>query len=229
VERLAGVGPGQLSTRMGASASGRPAAVVQTGCSTCLCGAPQSVARRLAQGWLPGCGWFSMSAQTTAGRWHYREKGEDTMKQLLRYSTSFGFTLMLAALPVLLVTMSFTGAVSAAEDTARCTLRTLRGTYVFAAHGVLNDGKSVLPYAEAGTWTLDGSGHARGVFSASLNGKTIANRESFTATYRLDSDCVFTALAPLGDELLEFHLYPTDQGATMTYFTAGVSGTQFRR
>jgi hypothetical protein len=150
-------------------------------------------------------------------------------RRMLQLSTSVGVMIVLAALAVLITSTPFPGSVSAAEDAAKCTLRTIKGTYVFAAHGVLNDGKSVLPYAEAGTWTLDGLGHARGVFSASLNGTTIANQEAFTATYRHESDCIFTAFAPVGNEVLEFHLYATDQGATMTYFTAGVSGTQFKR
>ena len=150
-------------------------------------------------------------------------------RRFFQSATSLGLSLMLAVIPVLTAGMPFPEAVSAADDVAKCTLKTLKGTYVFAAHGVLNDGKTVLPYAEAGTWTLDGQGHAHGIFSASLNGLTIADQEAFTATYRLESACVFTAFAPVGNELLEFHLYPTDQGATMTYFTAGVSGSQFKR
>ncbi|MCA1646762.1 MAG: hypothetical protein LC797_15330 [Chloroflexi bacterium] len=137
--------------------------------------------------------------------------------------------IVLAASAALILGMPLTEAVSAAADTTKCTLKTLTGTYVLAAHGVLNDGTSVLPYADAGTWTLDGSGHAQGVFSASVNGTTILDQEAFTATYRHEAGCVFTPFAPVGNDVLEFHLYATTQGATMTYFTAGVSGTQFGR
>jgi hypothetical protein len=118
------------------------------------------------------------------------------------------------------------GAVSADQDSGRCTLRTLKGTYVFEARGVLKDGASVVPYAEAGTWTLDGAGHAQGVFSASLNGVTIASQKPLTATYQHKGGCVYTAV---DSENLSFDLYLTNQGDTMTYFTAGVSGSQFRR
>jgi hypothetical protein len=139
-------------------------------------------------------------------------------------------TLALAAAAALVAGASLTGEVSAAPGRDRCTLATIRGTYVFAAHGVLRDGPTALPYAEAGTWTLDGAGHARGVFSASLNGATIASQEAFeNATYRHEGGCVYTAFAPLENEILEFHLYATDQGATIAYFTAGVSGFQYRR
>ena len=50
-----------------------------------------------------------------------------------------------------------------------------------------------------------------------------------TATYRHETGCIYTAFAPVGGETLEFHLYLTDQGDTMTYYTAGVSGIMSRR
>lgn len=116
-----------------------------------------------------------------------------------------------------------------AEGVNKCSLKTIKGTYLFEARGAVRDGQNVFPYAEAGTWTLDGVGNAQGVFSASVNGDVIANQEAFTATYQLKSGCVFTALAPVGGQTVEFHLYTTDQGATIAYFSPGISGTQFRR
>ena len=116
-----------------------------------------------------------------------------------------------------------------AEGANKCTLKTIKGTYLFEARGFVKDGAKVLPYAEAGTWTLDGAGNAQGVYSAAVDGAVIASQESFTATYQLKTGCIFTALAPVGDQQVEFHLYASDQGATMAYFSPGVSGTQFRR
>ena len=136
---------------------------------------------------------------------------------------------LLAALTVLVLGTPHSGEVNASEDPAKCSLNTIKGTYVFAAHGVMNDGQNVLPYAEAGIWTLDGKGNAQGVFSASLNGVPIATQEAFTATYQQESGCVFTAFAPVGNEVLAFHLYTTHEGETITYFAPGFSGTQFKR
>jgi hypothetical protein len=116
-----------------------------------------------------------------------------------------------------------------AQDPSKCTLKTIQGTYLFEARGVVRDGQKVLPYAEAGTWTLDGVGKAQGAYSASVDGEVIAGQEPFTATYKLKSGCVFTALAPVGDQMIEFHLYTNDQGTTMTYFSPGVSGAMFKR
>lgn len=143
--------------------------------------------------------------------------------RLLRFSASVGVMIVLVAAALLWAQ----GSAAAGKD--RCTLGTLRGTYVYAAQGVLLDGQAALPYAEAGTWTLDGEGRAQGIFSASLNGATIASQEAFTATYRHEGDCLYTAFAPVGDQTLEFHLYLTNQGDTMAYYAAGISGFQYRR
>lgn len=149
-------------------------------------------------------------------------------KPRLQLSISIGGTILLAVLTASIVGALLAGGVNA-QGTGRCTLNTLKGNYVYEARGVLKDGDKVLPYAEAGFWILDGAGNAQGVFSASLNGEPLATHEAFTGTYQLKSGCVFTALAPIGNEMFEFHLYSTDQGTTMTYFTTGVSGTMFKR
>ena len=137
-------------------------------------------------------------------------------------ATSFAATILLAAL---LIGASQSGEVNA-QGTNNCTLKTIKGTWIFEARGVVKDGETVLPYAEAGVWTLDGDGKAVGIFSASVNGVAIATQKPLTATYQLKPGCVFTAVDSEG---LLFDLYPIVQGTTMTYFTAGVSGTQFKR
>jgi hypothetical protein len=113
-----------------------------------------------------------------------------------------------------------------AQGADSCSLKTIKGTWVFEARGVVVDGGTVVPYAEAGVWTLDGAGKATGIFSASMNGVTIATQKPLTATYALKPGCVFTAVDSEG---LLFDLYPINQGTSMTYFTAGVSGTQFKK
>jgi hypothetical protein len=110
-----------------------------------------------------------------------------------------------------------------------CSLATLDGTYLFQARGVIADADGALAYAEAGTWTLDGAGNAEGVFSASLGGEVIADKEAFTATYEVVSGCVFIALAPIGDEIFSFDLFTSPAGDMFTYHAAGFSGTQWRQ
>ena len=115
-----------------------------------------------------------------------------------------------------------------APSSQACSLATLNGTYLFHAQGVIADADEVQPYAEAGTWTLDGAGNAEGIYSAGLGGQTIANRQPFTATYEVVSGCAFAAFAPIGDEIFEFHLFTTPSGAMVTYYSDGFSGTMWR-
>src|SRR6476646_3962818 len=115
-------------------------------------------------------------------------------RHMLRLAIALGGVAALVVATLLLAGGPLRSEARAAGKDA-CTLGTLRGTYVYAAHGVLNDGQAVLPYAEAGTWTLDGAGHAQGVFSASLNGTTFASQQAFTATYRHETGCIYTAFA----------------------------------
>jgi hypothetical protein len=149
--------------------------------------------------------------------------------QVYRIAIAAGVVILVAALTVLVM-----GTLSSGEANAqaKCTLQTLKGTYVFEGRGVLLTQQggvaAVLPYAEAGILNFDGEGYSEGVFSASLNGETIASQDLYTATYTLESnaalDCVYTQLAPVGDEMLEFHLYTTPQGTNISYFGPGVSG-----
>ena len=147
------------------------------------------------------------------------------MRRKFFLTISFIATIFLAAL----VIGAPIGREINAQGANKCSLKTIKGTYLFEARGVVKDGQKTLAYAEAGTWTLDGAGNAQGLYSAAVDGTVIANQEAFTATYQLKSGCVFTALAPVGDQMVEFHLYTTEQGTTMTYFSPGVSGTQFKR
>jgi hypothetical protein len=108
-----------------------------------------------------------------------------------------------------------------------CTLKTIQGTYIFEARGViLDDDEKVQPYAEAGIWTLDGAGKAAGFISIGINGENVVTREAFTADYELVSDCVYKVT----DEfVLVVDLYTTRTGSNITYYSPGFSGTMFRR
>jgi hypothetical protein len=59
---------------------------------------------------------------------------------------------------------------------ATCNLGTLRGTYLFADHGV--DSATGKPFAGAGYAYLDGNGNIEGVFSSNFDG-VVTRRESF--------------------------------------------------
>lgn len=129
---------------------------------------------------------------------------------------------------VLFATLSVTGALRAEEANAQgeCTLSTIQGTYIFEGRGVTVEDGNVLPYAEAGVWTLDGAGNASGFISASRNGEPFARREAFTATYEHTSDCVYAVVDQFG---FEVDLYTSPSGTNIMYFAAGFSGTQLKQ
>ena len=66
---------------------------------------------------------------------------------------------------------------------------TLRGTYLFADHGVDTTGKT---FAGVGCEVFDGNGNIEGVFSANFNGK-ITRNEPLSGTYTVKADCTSTA------------------------------------
>jgi hypothetical protein len=89
------------------------------------------------------------------------------------------------------------GMAKAQSETA-CTLETIAGTYLYHGEGVtVNEGK-VVPYAEAGVWTLDGNGNAEGVISASMDGKAFTTRQAMTATYEHAGNCVYAVVDEFG-------------------------------
>ena len=137
--------------------------------------------------------------------------------------------LLLAVLGlVLFATLSVVGALNAGETSAQgeCTLSTIQGTYLFEGSGVTVQDGNVLPYAEAGVWTLDGAGNASGFISASTNGEPFSRREAFTATYEHTTDCVYAVVDQFG---FEVDLYTSPSGNNIMYFAPGFSGTQIKQ
>ena len=139
-------------------------------------------------------------------------------------------TLLLTAGLILLapLTMLLLPSLNAGEVKAQgtCTLETIKGTYIFQGVGVVMSEGALRPYAEAGTWTLDGNGNAAGVISASMDGVPFATRQAFTATYDVAPDCVFTVVDQFD---LTFDMYTTPSGTPMTYFSPGFSGIQLKQ
>ena len=114
-----------------------------------------------------------------------------------------------------------------AEAQSDCTLKTIKGTYIFEAQGSLtdDDGK-VQSYAEAGIWTLDGEGKAAGFISIGVDGENFVTKEPFAADYDLVSGCVYQVTDEFG---LVVDLYATRSGSTITYYSPGFSGTMFKQ
>ena len=116
--------------------------------------------------------------------------------------------------------------VAKAQAQNACTLGTVNGTYLFHGEGVAMSEGEVRPYAEAGTWTLDGNGSATGVISASIDGEPFATQQAFTATYEHVWNCVYAVVDQFD---FTFDLYTTPAGTPMTYFSPGFSGVELKQ
>ena len=146
-------------------------------------------------------------------------------KRKLQVVISLGTISLIAALAVLISSVPLSGEINA-QGANKCTLKSIKGTWVFQEQGVVKDAEKVVPWAAAGVWIFDGAGNSQGLYSASINGEAIDRQKIFTATYELKSGCVFKSVDSLG---IVYDVYAIDQGTTATYFAAGVSGTMYRR
>ena len=88
----------------------------------------------------------------------------------------------------------FLGSVSpsyAHQAAKRCSLTTLKGTYIFANDGFqMIDGKEI-PFSSAGQETYDGHGHMTGIFSG-VTGQSVSHQIRYTGTYTITPKCLMT-------------------------------------
>jgi hypothetical protein len=101
-----------------------------------------------------------------------------------------------AALLVVLGVLGLVGVLAVgtgfAEDEnasrAKCSVATLKGTYLFAQNGVVISGKDQGPFAIAGYDVFDGNGEVKGVASGNFGGEVL-RKDPFTATYSVKANC----------------------------------------
>src|SRR5215211_9530653 len=78
-----------------------------------------------------------------------------------------------------------------ASSRAKCSVATLKGTYLFAQNGVEINGNEQRPFALAGYDVFDGQGELKGVDSGNFNGEVFRN-ERFSGTYTVKANCTGT-------------------------------------
>ena len=74
---------------------------------------------------------------------------------------------------------------------AKCSVATLKGTYLFAQNGVEIKGNDQRPFAIAGYDVFDGNDEVKGVASGNFNGQTFRN-EPLSGTYSVKANCTGT-------------------------------------
>jgi hypothetical protein len=98
------------------------------------------------------------------------------------------------------------------KDKLRCSLSTLKGTYLFAADGVQIAGNDRLSFAVAGIEVYDGKGKLNGVVTLSVNGTIV--RQSASASYTINKDCTGTSTSDTGEH---FDLFIAPDGSQFTF------------
>jgi hypothetical protein len=78
-----------------------------------------------------------------------------------------------------------------ASSRAKCSVATLKGTYLFAQNGVRIKNNDQRPFALAGYDVFDGQGEAKGIASGNFNGEVFRN-DRFTGTYTVKANCTGT-------------------------------------
>ena len=101
-----------------------------------------------------------------------------------------------------------------AQAPLSCSNATLKGTYSYGdiAWSISERGRAT-PVAEAGFTTYDGDGTATGVVTINSNGVVVANNETNTATYSINTDCTGTVVFTNADgSTLHFNIYLSPSG-----------------
>ena len=115
-----------------------------------------------------------------------------------------------------------------ASSRAKCSMATLKGTYLFAQNGVEIRGNDQRPFAIAGYDVFDGDGGVKGVASGNVNGE-VFRKDPFTGTYTVKANCTGTVtfrggaaatqgdifIAPHGSKFAFVRTDPESVGATI--------------
>jgi hypothetical protein len=104
-------------------------------------------------------------------------------------------------------------AAAGAAARATCDVGTLRGTYLFADHGV--ESATGKPFAGAGYELFDGNGNIESLVSSNFDGM-ITKRESSKGTYVVNADCTGRSTYP-GDVEYKYDLYIDPGGDMFTW------------
>jgi hypothetical protein len=97
---------------------------------------------------------------------------------------------------------------------ATCSDDTLRGTYLYADHGV--DATRGQPFAGAGYEYFDGNGNIEGVGSNNSDG-VVTRRVFFQGTYEVNADCTGTSTYTFEGETSHYDLFIDPDGSRFTW------------
>lgn len=112
------------------------------------------------------------------------------------------------------------GSESPVQAESKCTLSTLKGTYIYALDGFLIQGDNAAertPFAQSGQETYDGHGFLTiGAASASMNGTIV--RSTYAGTYTVNPDCSGTVtFTDNFNQTFHYDIFIRDDGREFVY------------
>jgi hypothetical protein len=122
------------------------------------------------------------------------------------------------------------GFVPQEHEKERCSVATLRGSYLVTGRGEapIGDQNANFPTVTIAVWNFDGRGNMSGFGTASAGG-TITRRLPLTATYTLDSDCTGTFQFGSGAGWELFVTSDGSEGETLNLNTGSIGTRSFKR
>jgi hypothetical protein len=100
---------------------------------------------------------------------------------------------------------------------AKCSVATLKGTYLFAQNGVEIKGNSEQrPFAIAGYDVFDGQGEVKGVSSGNFNGEVFRN-DRFSGTYSVKANCTGTVTFRGGSAATQGDIFIAPDGSKFAF------------
>jgi hypothetical protein len=99
---------------------------------------------------------------------------------------------------------------------AKCSVATLKGTYLFAQNGVEIKGNDQRPFALAGSDVFDGNGEVRGIASGNFNGQTF-RKDHFTGTYSVKANCTGTVTFKGGGAATQGDIFIAPDGSKFAF------------
>jgi hypothetical protein len=124
-----------------------------------------------------------------SGRPHTRRR--TTMNRKRLWAGGLALILLVVVGAAALTTVGAGYAKDEDASRAKCSVATLKGTYLFAQNGVEIKGDEQRPFALAGYDVFDGNGKVKGLASANFNGK-ITRKEPLPGTYSVKANCTGT-------------------------------------
>ena len=103
-----------------------------------------------------------------------------------------------------------------ASSRAKCSVATLKGTYLFAQNGVELKGNEQRPFALAGYDVFDGQGGVKGVASGNFNGEVFRN-DRFTGTYCVKANCTGTVTLRGGGAATQGDVFIAPDGSKFAF------------